>query len=222
VAVSVADNTTTLLRATATDLAGNPSRCSTVRKYVEDSKAPPAPSIKATMPNSPANNNQPRLRGFAAAPGTVSLYTTNRCAGSPVSSGTASQFHTTGLPASVADNSTTTFRAKVVDLAGNASRCSAPRTYVEDSAAPDTTITGGPLLQTTSRRPTFQFEASEPGSTFQCSLDSQPFGRCSGPGASHTPYVALSFGSHTFSVRAIDAASNRDPTPAQRTFAVIP
>jgi hypothetical protein len=220
--VTVPDNTTTSFRATATDPAGNTSPCSPLRKYVEDSKAPTAPSINGTTPGSPANNNQPRVRGFAQAPSTIKLYTTVDCTGAPVTSGTASLFHSPGLSVSVADNTTTAFRATATDPAGNTSPCSAARSYVEDSLAPETTITSGPSSQTTDRRPTFKFASSEAGSIFRCGFDSQPFGRCSGPGASHTPYVALAFGSHIFRVRAVDPAGNIDTSPAKRTFAVVP
>jgi sugar lactone lactonase YvrE len=221
VGVSVADNTTTKLRATVTDLAGNVSGCSKVRQYVEDSKAPPAPSIKATSPNSPANENQPLVRGFAEAPSAIALYTAG-CSGSPIATGVASPFHFPGLSVSVLDNTTTTFRATATDAAGNTSPCSGPWRYVEDSISPQTTIVAGPTSQTTIRRPTFRFESSEMNSTFRCRFDSQPFGRCSGPGASHTPYVQLALGSHTFAVRAADRAGNADPTAAKRTFSVIP
>jgi hypothetical protein len=220
--VTVPDNSTTSFRATATDPAGNTSPCSPLRKYVEDSKAPAAPSIKGTNPDSPANNNQPRVRGFALAPSTIRLYTTVGCTGTPVTSGTASVFHSPGLSVSVADNTTTSFRATATDPAGNTSPCSGARSYVEDSIAPETTITAGPPSQTTNRRPTFTFESSEAGSIFRCGIDSQPFGRCSGPGASHTPYVGLAFGSHIFRVRAVDPAGNIDKTPAKRTFSVVP
>ncbi len=220
--VSVPDNTTTKLRATATDLAGNTSSCSAVREYVEDSKAPPAPAIKGTSPNSPANDNQPLVRGFVAAPSTVNLYSTAGCSGSPVASGPASPFHSPGLQVSVPDNATTTFRATATDLAGNTSPCSGPWRYVEDSVSPQTSITFGPPSQTTSRRPTFRFESSEMSSTFRCRFDAQPLGRCSGPGASHTPYVQLALGLHSFAVRATDQAGNADPTAAKRAFTVIP
>jgi hypothetical protein len=220
--VSVPDNTVTKLRARATDLAGNASGCSKMRKYVEDSTAPPAPSIKATSPNSPANENQPLVRGFAEAPSTIVLYTAAGCSGSPIASGAASPFHFPGLPVSVLDNTTTTFRATATDAAGNTSACSGPWRYVEDSIPPQTTIVSGPTGQTTIRRPTFRFESNEMGATFRCRFDSQPFGRCSGPEASHTPYVQLPLGPHTFAVRAMDRAGNADPTAAKRTFAIVP
>ena len=220
--VAVPDNTTTKFRATATDLAGNASSCSAARQYVEDSKAPAAPSIKGTSPGSPANENQPMVRGFAAAPSTINLYATTGCSGSPVASGAASPFHSPGLRVSVPDNTTTKFRATATDLAGNTSSCSAAWRYTEDSIYPQTSIIVAPPKQTTIRRPTFSFESSEPGSTFRCRFDSQPFGRCSGPGASHTPYVQLPLGLHSFAVRATDPAGNADPTAAKRAFAIVP
>ena len=59
----------------------------------------------------------------------------------------------------------------------------------------------------------FTFASSEPGSTFECSIDG---------GAVHAVHVAVHAarrarsGEHTFSVRAIDAAGNADATPATR------
>jgi hypothetical protein len=54
--------------------------------------------------------------------------------------------------------------------------------------------------------------------TFQCRLDSAPFGSCSGPGASHTT-APLADGSYTIHVRAVDAAGNPG-AHASRTFTV--
>ena len=220
--VSVPDDTITRFRVTATDLAGNTSTCSAVREYVEDSTPPPAPSIKGTNPRSPANDNQPTVRGFALAPSTVRLYTTAGCAGSPVASGPASPFQVPGLQVAVPDNTTTAFRATATDLAGNTSPCSGAWRYLEDSISPQTSIVLAPPSQTTIRRPTFRFESSEMDSTFRCRFDSKPFGRCSGPGASHTPYLQLPLGLHSFAVRATDPAGNADPTAAKRAFAIVP
>jgi hypothetical protein len=51
---------------------------------------------------------------------------------------------------------------------------------------------------------TFQFASSEAGSTFGCSLDGSAFELCTTPRA----YAAVALGSHTFAVRATDAAAN--------------
>ena len=123
---------------------------------------------------------------------------------------------------SVDDNTTTHFRARAVDAAGNASTCSADLVYVEDSIAPETTIKSGPSGPTTDSTPTFTFVSSEAQSTFRCRFDQEPYAPCSGPGQSHTPSTALADGPHTFYVRATDRAQNTDYTAANRTFTVSP
>jgi PKD repeat protein len=91
---------------------------------------------------------------------------------------------------------------------------------VEDAAAsdttpPETTITSGPSGTTSSTSATFEFIANEPA-TFECSLDTAPFGACSSPAS----YTALAEGSHTFRVRSTDTAGNVDPTAAERSWTV--
>ncbi len=133
----IADNSTTSYSATATDQAGNVSACSSAISYVEDSTAPAAPTALASVPVSPANNNDPRFTGTAEALSTVSLYATATCTGGIVASGTAAAFASPGLnPADIADNSTTSYSATATDVAGNVSACSSALSYVEDSAAP--------------------------------------------------------------------------------------
>jgi hypothetical protein len=58
--------------------------------------------------------------------------------------------------------------------------------------------------------------STEPGGSFACSLDGAPFSPCTSP----KTYSALTEGSHTFSVRATDAAGNTDATPATRTWTI--
>ena len=66
----VASNTTSTLRVTATDAAGNESPCSpTSVSYTHDSIAPASPTINGTDPNSPANENNPEVKGFGAEAG---------------------------------------------------------------------------------------------------------------------------------------------------------
>jgi hypothetical protein len=80
---------------------------------------------------------------------------------------------------------------------------------------PTTVITGGPNARTNHPMPTFAF-SSQPGTSFECKLDSGSYLPCSSPRT--TSYLAD--GSHTFSVRARDSAGIVDPTPASRTFTV--
>jgi hypothetical protein len=103
--------------------------------------APAAPQLTDTDPRSPANDNQPRVKGTAATGSTVHLYkaaTSADCTPANLAvTGTAAEFASPGLPVSVADNTTTSFRATVTDAAGIASDCSASSVdYLEDSAAP--------------------------------------------------------------------------------------
>jgi glucose/arabinose dehydrogenase len=87
---------------------------------------------------------------------------------------------------------------------------------------PDTAIDSAPHGITPDATPTFQFHSTESDSSFECSLDqgTPSFAACSGPGASHTPGSELAEGTYTFRVRAIDATSHVDPTPATETFTV--
>jgi hypothetical protein len=137
IAINVPDDSTTTIFATATDDAGNTSSCSTSSvEYVEDSTAQ-EPTLTGTDPSSPANNNDPKVKGTAEDGATVDLYTTADCSGTPVASGTAEDFSGAGIAVTVADDSTTVFHATATDAAGNTSVCSTSTvTYVEDSTAP--------------------------------------------------------------------------------------
>ncbi len=187
--------------------------------FTVNTQALAAPNLSGTSPASPANANSPRVLGSAGAGSQVRIYSSPDCTGLPLATGTAAQLASPGITILVLDNSTTTLRATATDGAST-SVCSGAITYAEDSAAPDTTIASGPSGPTNDSTPTFGFSANEPSSTFQCRFDSAAFVPCSGPGATHTPSVALSAGAHTFSARAIDQAGNTDLIPATRSFTV--
>ena len=106
-----------------------------------------------------------------------------------------------------------TFDVRAIDGAGNVDPTPASRSFVVDTTPPQTTIDSGPSGLTNDPTPTFTFSSSEPGSTFECRTDSNPFAPCSSP---HTT-APLSNGIHSFEVRAIDPAGNTDPSPAIRT-----
>jgi PKD domain/Bacterial TSP3 repeat len=87
---------------------------------------------------------------------------------------------------------------------------------VLDLIPPDTTINSGPSGTIASRSASFSFSSNEPGSSFECKLDSGGWAQCTSP----RPYSGLANGQHTFSVRARDAAGNTDLLPASRTWTV--
>jgi hypothetical protein len=179
---------------------------------------PPAPAVTDTDPDAPANDNTPEIKGTAAAGSTVRVYTNPSCAGSPTAQGTAESFAFPGLTALVGDNTSTTFYATATDPAtGFGSPCStSSRTYVEDSAAPETRIESGPAEVTDDTSPVFTFSSNESGARFACRFDRDAFALCVSPLQAPT----LSAGAHTFEVRAFDAVGNADPTPARRSFTV--
>lgn len=106
--------------------------------------------------------------------------------------------------------------AKAFDTTEN-QRTSTAREVIVDNLWPDSTITSGPTQGgfVESATATFGF-SSEAGATFECKLDGGTFASCVSP----KTYTPLANGSHTFSVRATDAAGNEDATPAQRTWTV--
>lgn len=84
-----------------------------------------------------------------------------------------------------------------------------------DTTAPDTTITEAPSGTVESPTAGFTFTADEP-STFECSLDAEPFTACTSP----VTYSGLASGDHSFAVRATDTAGNVDPEPATASWVV--
>ena len=117
----------------AIDAPGNESPI-VYRSFTVDTVAPAAPQITDTDPNSPANDNNPEVKGTAAAGTTVKLFKTAGCAGgTAVAQGSAARFASPGITATVPNNTTTAFRARAVDAAGNISACSGAFNYVEST-----------------------------------------------------------------------------------------
>jgi hypothetical protein len=86
---------------------------------------------------------------------------------------------------------------------------------VVDSTPPETNILDKPRFATQNTNADFTFSSDE-NSSFECKLDNEIFSSCNSP----KNYSNLSSGSHTFSVRAIDMASNVDPSPATYTWVI--
>jgi hypothetical protein len=112
------------------------------------------------------------------------------------------------------------YTADITDLAGNPGPQSSPFAITIDATAPDTTITANPSAPSNSASASFSFAGSDPGGTgvagFEVSIDGGEFVA----GVSPSDFNNLADGSHTVEVRAVDAAGNRDATPASFTWVV--
>ena len=101
---------------------------------------------------------------------------------------------------------THTFEVRATDQVGNVGEV-ASHNWTIDQTAPTTTIDIAPPDPNNSVRANFEFSADEADVTFECRLDSTEPGdwaACESPLA----YDDLTDGSHTFEVRATDAAGN--------------
>jgi Right handed beta helix region/Bacterial TSP3 repeat len=110
-----------------------------------------------------------------------------------------------------------TFEVRATDDAGNTDGSPATRTWTVDTVAPDTMIASAPAQTTTSSSASFSFGSAD-AAAFNCRLDGAAWSACTSPRA----YSVLASGSHTFDVRARDAAGNVDPTPASVTWLIAP
>jgi len=113
-----------------------------------------------------------------------------------------------------------TFQVRAIDNAGNTDASPVSYTWVVDTAAPDTVIDSHPANPSDNSSATFTFHGADNAgglgiASFECSLDGG-FVSCASPQS----YAGLSDGSHTFQVRAKDAAGNTDATPASYTWVV--
>ncbi len=109
---------------------------------------------------------------------------------------------------------THTFQVRAVDGAGGSDQTPDSQTFVIATAELDTTITSGPANPGNDTTPTFTFTGN--GTGFECRVDTAGFAACTSPFTT----AALSEGSHSFEVRARDAAGTVDESPATRTFAI--
>jgi uncharacterized repeat protein (TIGR03803 family) len=108
------------------------------------------------------------------------------------------------------------FLVRATDFAGNTDPTPAAHSWTVDTTLPETAITMAPAALTNSTSATFAFTSTEPGSTFECSIDAGAFAACTSPNG----YSGLAEGSHNFLVRAVDSLGNTDPTPASHSWTI--
>src|SRR5207244_1990408 len=173
----------------ATDAAGTTAPAASFT-WTVDTAAPTA-SITSS-PANPSNNAGPSFSFSSEAGATFT------CAldGAAFSSCSSPKSYT-----SVADGSHT-FQVKATDTAGNTG-AAASFTWTIDTVAPPATITASPTNPSNSSSPSFSF-SSEAGASFTCALDGAAFASCGSPKS----YTSVADGSHTFQVKATDAAGN--------------
>src|SRR5262249_24856071 len=95
----------------------------------------------------------------------------------------------------------------------NADATPASRSFTVDTTPPDTSIGDGPPGPLSGHTATFTFAGGD-GTTFECRVDSAAYVPCASPYTT----AALADGTHTFNLRATDAAGNTDTTPAEWDF----
>ena len=101
---------------------------------VGTANAPAAPQITDTDPDSPANNNNPKVKGVMGSGSSteVKIYKNATCAGAPAATGTVAGFTGAGITVNVADDTTTSLSARASNL-GVDSGCSNSFKYTEHS-----------------------------------------------------------------------------------------
>jgi large repetitive protein len=191
--------------ARAQDTLGLPSAWVTSRSFALDTTAP-----VTTINSSPAaSSNAPSgTFGFSANEGVAGF----QCR---VDGGAFSACSSPFAYGPLADGPHTFDVKATADLAGNAGGATSYAWSI-DTVPPDTSIASNPAVLSNTASPSFSFTATEPGSTFECSLDGAGFASCSSP----MTYSGVADGVHTFQVRAVDPAGNVDPSAAAYSWTI--
>ena len=111
------------------------------------------------------------------------------------------------------------FRVRSKNEQGNVDATPASVLWYVDLIPPRTQIQGGPAGRETRTTATLVFTSTDNFNlprTYECKLDDGPYTPCTSPKV----YTGLGTGSHTFWVRARDAAGNVDESPAARTWTI--
>ena len=177
----------------AVDSAGNLGAASSYTWTVNTTPSA-APTID-TKPSDPSNTAQPSL-AFSDSDSTVSFQCSLDGGGF---SACTSPFATGPLT-----DGSHTFGVRSVNSLGTASAATTYTWTVDTTPPPAPSLTSTPPANDTNNSASFSFGDSETGVTFECQLDAGSFSTCTSPAS----YPGLADGSHTFTVRARDAASN--------------
>ncbi|MCY1073847.1 adventurous gliding motility protein AgmC [Archangium lansingense] len=203
------------LQVRARDAAGNVDPTPASYTWTVDLTPPVAPGVASPEQNGIVDTLTPAITGSAEPNSTVTIIIDGQVVGTVQTDAAGNWSYTPTTPLTTGPHQV---QVSATDEAGNVSTTTDPRdfTIVQDTSAPETTITSGPSGTTSERSATFTLESNEPGVTFECSLDGGAYMPCTSP----VTFSDLAEGEHTLQVRARDAAGNVDATPATRTWTV--
>jgi hypothetical protein len=101
------------------------------------------------------------------------------------------------------------FQVRAVNAAGEVDPTPASASFTVEATPPQTTITSAPSGRVAIGEVSISFTSTEPGSSFQCSLDSASYSPCSSPDVVKDPAA----GPHTFKVEATNQAGVKETAP---------
>jgi len=135
--INATPNATTTVYATALDLEGNVSSCSSLTNFAHSTVAAPPPIFSYTIPTSPSRiTSTPYVVGTGSVTlSSVFLFSDSSCSNS-IGSGSRSTFVTMGILVSVPKNAQSSIYAISMDVYGNSSPCTLLSQYIHDDRPP--------------------------------------------------------------------------------------
>ncbi|WP_147444562.1 MULTISPECIES: Ig-like domain-containing protein [Corallococcus] len=219
-AVNVGDGPHTLW-VRAQDKAKNIDSSAASFSWEVDATSPAKPAVTSPPQGTFVNTTLPLLKGTAEPGAQVRVFAD----GVQVGSTTANPQGTWSISPSVElSEGEQEITADATDSYSNRSAPSDPHRFTVDSIAPETKLTKTPPSLDKSGQATFEFNSPavgnpgtlDPNATFECLVDDRPLV----PDCVSPYTVTVGNGSHIFTVRAKDAAGNRDQTPETYSWVV--
>jgi MYXO-CTERM domain-containing protein len=210
-----------MVRATATDAAGNTSPNSNTNTFTVDTTAPLAPVVLTPANGSTTSDTTPAYSGTAEPNSTVNVIVDGVSVGTTTADGAGNW---TLTPAAPLTDGVHTVSATATDAVGNTSPVSNTNTFIVDTTAPAAPVVVTPANGSTTNDTTPAYSGTaEPNSTVTVIVDGVPVGTTTADGAGNwtlTPATALADGPHTVRATATDAAGNTSPSSNTNTFTV--
>jgi MYXO-CTERM domain-containing protein len=208
-----------MVRATATDPAGNTSPVSNTNTFTVDVTPPAAPVVVTPANGSRVNTTTPAITGTAEPGSTVTVIIDGTAVGTTTADAAGNWTFT---PPALTEGSHTV-RARATDAAGNTSVDSNTNTFIVDVAppVPPVVVTPANGAQVNTTTPAISGTA-EPGSTVTVIIDGTAVGTTTANASGTWTFTApaLTEGPHTVSATATDPAGNTSSPSNTNTFRV--